>query len=365
MKMNCLNRTALGLCMIAASGIAQAEDGAGPKISSEVRASVKYNNHGLEKVQGGHDPMATTTMSLERVKLQLKGQLDSETDYRLRLSVDKGALDYAYGTWWVSKMFGIRVGQDKVQQGGIYNMTNGLYDLSRPVYDLNKPFDATTVPMVDFELKAGGDISLQFFDDKSKYNQWHDAGEEQQPATAIAYSGNMNGIKPRVQVGAFDNNHSHWTSVGCGFDVAGADGYVNYIWDHRSHKDSTAADKPKDKYDVLSSIELDTKYKVSKAIEPFLHFSMFNRKQEGTDLKVNTSAVADGKVQRSWNDNGMLVGIGSFFHATEHAAPFVAIERLSGDFQKLENVADTVVLNAAEKESRVEVTGRVGLAAEF
>ena len=366
MRLFDLRKVLLGLSVCSIGSLAMgAEEGSGPKISSEIRASLKSSDNNLSKVDGGTTPTRTNNIGLDRLKLQLKGNVDESTDYRLRLDLNSTNLvDFGYGTWWMDKTCGIRVGKDKVQQGGFYNMTNGIYDTSAPVYSANQPH-ATYKPMIAMELKIAGTVSVQLFDDLDAANktaapQWHTA--DTQPAFAVAYVGDFSGSTPRVQVGSYDNNHSMYVSVGSGIKIAGIDGFANYIFDRRSHKDPATLVDPKDKNDVLTSIEVGAKYAVTKQIEPSLNISMFDRKQAGTDSKVNSvtaAAAAGSKPTYNWDDNGTVVSLAAFYHASAHAHPFLAYDMKSGKFWK--NFDATT----AKEETHTEMTTRLGMAVEF
>jgi hypothetical protein len=352
----------IGICSVGSLAMA-ADDAAGPKISSEIRASLKSSDNQLYKVDGGTTPVRTNNFGVDRLKLQLKGNVDESTDYRLRLDLNNptaGLVDYAYGTWWATKQVGIRMGKDKVQQGGIFNMTNGVYDISAPIYAANQPH-ATYKPMLDVELKIAGTISLQLFDDQAPAAaQWHTA--DQQPAFAVAYIGDFSGSTPRLQFGSYDNNHSMYVSAGSGIKLAGIDGFVNYIYDRQSHKDSATSADPKDKYDVLTSIEVGAKYAVTKQIEPSLNVSVFDRKQDGTDSKVNSvtpATTAGAKPTVNWDDNGTVVTLAAFYHASAHAHPFFAYDMKSGKFAK------NFVATSTIAETHTEMTTRLGMAVEF
>lgn len=359
MSMNGMKRTMLGAGLISVASLAIAqEEVKGPKLSSEVRAAWRTTDNGLDKVDG-YDPVRTSNFGVERLKLQLKGDLDESTDYRFRLDFSGAAakVEYAYATWWVNKMIGVRLGLDKVQQGGIYNMTNGLYDLAKPIYAKAMPHD-TYKPMLAVDVKVAGTVSVQLMDDVgSKVAKWHTV--DQQPAVVVSYVGDFNGILPRVQVGSYDNNHSQYFSVGSAFKLAGAKAFVNYTMDNRSHKDSATAVDPKDKVDVLTSVELDAKYAVTKEIEPFLHVSMYDRVQEGTDKEINSITVSGTEQTLNWDDNGTVIGIGAFYNATAHASPFIGIDIQSGDFA--ENLDST----STKVATQTEVAARLGMAAQF
>ena len=143
------------------------------KLGLEFRAELNRDDHGLEKVSG-ETPDATMALQLQTLKLKLGGNLNSDTEYKIRFNfLSTKPVDYAYGTHNMGPV-AFSIGKMKVMQGGWDNMDNGFKDHVQGPYASNLAFSKYE-DMIAFSMKAAGKATLQLVNDVSGDDaEWND-----------------------------------------------------------------------------------------------------------------------------------------------------------------------------------------------
>lgn len=308
------------------------------KFSAEFRAGLTYDDQGFMKTEGV-TPEKKTTIALEKFKLQFRGNLENDLEYRVRLDArkigtDKSSMEYGYIKWNATKMFSVLAGQDKVAQNGVYEKLDTSYRFYAP-FNVNG-YKNTYQHMIagNADLGSAGTFTLQLFDDQNLKDEeardFSKDGAGSHPTYAFQWSGKFGGLKPLVQAGAYDNQKSNWFSVGTLYEFGPVGGHFNTQITNNAYRDAN----DKEVKDTLTGIELEVYYNVTKSIAPYLYIANFDNKQAGTDLKVNSAAGV-------YDDNGQLIVLGVNMQETEVLKTYFGVEMKSGKFSDLNNKEET------------------------
>lgn len=202
---------------------------------------------------------------------------------------------------------------------------------------------------IEFGLNLKGTLSLQLWNDVQ--NQWN---KSVHLTPVLDWRGDFNGLKPMVQIGSYDDNHSMFTNVG----VKGTHSHMSFALDVLMNSISnkvlkTGSTDFESKPHTTTSIVALVEY-MHNSMTPYLYLSNYSKKQAVTDAKFNTGNWSG----QSWDDNGMLISLGSKFHSMgDNYTPYAAIDMLSGDFQNPTDVT--------KAESKSDTTVRFGVTASF
>ena len=357
--------------------------GQSAKLSTYYRSELNSDDHGFAKTDD-NKPVKTTNISLNELKLGLDGQLTKESDYSVLLDLNFSAkarmagatvnpeslIEVAQFNWWFTDMVGLGGGKMLINQGGWdAKRIDYSFLMSSAYTDGDMPF-AGDAPAYALMVKAGGagTVTVQLTDDvtncpdaaaaKGKCSQARNAGarfndENKQPAWNFEYAGDFGGIKPLLQYGSYDINHSKYFVLGFGYEGMGLEAYLDFIQDSVSYKGG--ADK---KYtDTHSAYTLDVAYTIPKVARPFLKYSAFNVKQAtdadvakmATETKVNSAAGA-------FDDNNTSWALGSsFLMEGNHFRPYFALVNKSGKYAK--STTDDTAESKSDMQIKLGVMG--------
>ncbi len=258
------------------------------KIWGELRAGFTYDDAGFKKTEGV-DPAGQTVMKVYRGKLGFSGS-EGKVKYKMVYNAASSSVENAMATMWFTKMIGLRVGQDKVQQNGYDIYKCGLYCIERAYH--KGPF-STYQPGASLHLKVAGEVMLQVTNDVQAPKDTDGDGEtdvpgngswnndSEQPAFILAYWGNFakGKFKPLVQVGSYDNNHSMYYDVALAFDIMNIKGHVDYYSDTRNAK-ALDGTEFKDLATTETSITAQIGYKVGKKLYPYFYYTGYTKSED-------------------------------------------------------------------------------------
>lgn len=288
--------------------------------------NIKDSATGLESKKEG-DP--TSEFSVAVARLKLKGKINDNASYYFRLNLLKSgeeAIQYANVNWKLTDMFSLIVGKDKAVQGGGWEYYHQSYDMliKGDYFANNLPNSAeySNAASIDMNFGDAGSVRYQLANDYGTV--WN---KKRQPAQGLEYRGKFAGVEPIVQYTSYDMNHSNVITVGVKQETEAYKWLADYVMESRAKL--AAGKELKDK---LSSATVSFNMFMGST-EPFVKFSMFDNKQDGTDLKGNTYTydATTGKVTPKWTDNGTHWVVGSFFMKDgEMFKPYLAYSAHSG-----------------------------------
>lgn len=210
--------------------------------------------------------------------------------------------------------------------------------------------------------QALGIRSLQLSGHARNYQRWNNGSGS--PTFALMYISQLfDGVlKPMVQYGSYDYNHSSWYSVGgiLGFDKL--TGFFSYTSESRSSKITETDGKTKDEFDTLTNIDLELKFAATERLTPYVFYSKYDRK-EGAEtqikgnLPVDLSSTFGEDGISPWTDNGVTLAAGVEYMVNEHLNIYGAYYSVSGDFFKS--------TTSAETETKTQNELRVGLFGKY
>ena len=347
--------------MVSVAGVAVATsamaEGAAPTVYGEFRTELTRKDDGLAKIEDGGKSVATAMMNLNDVKFGLKGKFNERTSYNFKLNFTDTAniIDLANATWKASDMFAVTMGRDYVRQGGFSNWDNSFDNIwGDRIQALAFSRNATSLSL-NMTPSAGHNVTIQLVNDimtddptttaandgPAKYNSAH-----KQPAAILEYTGDFGPIKPIVQFGQYDMNHSSFYNVG----ARGNFGATALSFDYGANSASMPVGTS-DKAAVATNMTLRAEHEVGSMV-PFVWFNSFNVVDKdvnpaGTETKTNTAGV--------WNDNATQISVGSSFkNFGDNWTPYVAYRMTSGKFLSTEAVEKS----GSESELGLGVTGK-------
>ncbi|MGE0174390.1 MAG: porin [Oligoflexales bacterium] len=280
----------------AGSGFAQ--DAAGPKIGFMYKMEIDNSDDGITKEMADGTEKKTTKFDLKTFALVLNGKAAENVEYGIRYQLinasDESSLDYAWAKFNASENHGLLVGKAKAKVYGWEHANASPISFVTSVGLAQKPFGFAD--MVALENKYGwGSVALQFAQDQDGY---YNAGVSKQPAILFEYTGDFGGVKPLFQYGAWDRAHSNIMTVGVGYGTEKINATLDYTIDTRNYENA-AGSKAKDVYNTLA---INADMKVTADLKPFIHYSTFAVKQDGTDTKVNSGMTDPDNDSTNNND---------------------------------------------------------------
>ncbi len=360
----------LSIAGLAVSGLALAQEGKNvttgadaAKLGGEFRSELTYSDNGLMKATGV-EPDATTRIGVSTVNIKLDGKVNSKTDYQFRFNLlgtgALGPVEIAYGKHWFSNMIGFSIGRQKVIQGGFDNIEGNYRAHAVGVYASNMPFYEFE-DMIGLHVKLAGDLTVQILNDRQVgapgregMAAWNETAHQ---TYAIGWTGAFGPVSPMINIGSYDNNKSRWMDIGVKTSMNGLAASLD-IYQNTWTKKVVTGTKAEGKADVATAMTLNLGYTIPGTATPFLYFSTYDNKQEGTDSKVNstTAATATSAGSMNWDDNGVVWAVGTDLHMMGNGwSPFVAIVNRSGKW------ADA----AGKEESKSEMMIKLGAHAEI
>lgn len=327
---------------LAADAVNWSFKGKEASLGAEYRFEHVYDDHKAEDVNVDNagtivknEGEATSEFTMPNARLRFKGKMSDRASFYFRLNLPGGKVvdnktpdlvNYAYVDYKLTDMISLTFGKDKVVQGGGWEYYAPSYDMiiKGDYYAFNLPFatEYDQAISLNFDLGDAGKIRYQLTNDYGTV--W---AKDAQPAHGFEYRGKFAGVEPIVQFASYDVNHSNVITVGVKQDTEMYKVAFDIVMDSRAKKD--AADKEVN--DSLTSYTLAFNYLMGET-EPFVKFSVFDNKQDGTDSKGNDFYDEDNsEVKPTWKDNGTHWVVGSFFMKDgEMVKPFLAYSSHSG-----------------------------------
>ncbi len=305
------------------------------QLGLEYRAGIVYDDKGLDK-QEGVDPSSETLVTLNVARLRLKGSLTDNAEYYFRYDMGTNKMQFAKVTWWMTDLIGLTVGRDKAKQNGWETYNLGYATLVGSHYSALLPF-SIFVDTVSLHAKVAGTLTLQLLDDQIVDDSQRPAGEfnktRKQPAFVLEWLGEFGGIKPLVQIGSYDLNHSMYVTLSGAMSMGELDTSLTLVQDLRKSPDPT--DPKKELTDTYTSIAADGSYALGK-YRPFGKITYMDVKQD-TNAKGNSVGVnTQGDPTFAFDDNGIEVNLGVFGpEQGKIVRPYVAMAYEAGTFYKL------------------------------
>ena len=367
--------------------------GQSAKLSTMYRSEMLMSDHGMLAKGSDHDlgenkPTKTTNIGLNELKMGLDGQLTKDASYSILLDFVRaskgGIIEYAKFDWWFTDMVGFSGGKLLINQGG-WEFKNSIYStmINSTYVDSNLPLanaGAGNAAAWQVNVKAGGAgaVTLQLTDDvtrpttdktgkaisDTKCTTHANCGfnsANKQPAWTLEYAGDFSGIKPLLQFGSYDINHSKYIVVGVGYVGMGLEAYLDYVQDSRMFQQTVGADDKK-LTDTITNTSIDLAYTLPNVARPFLKYTMYNVKDAAEDsagqkdLKYNTYATVDSNAGLTDNSTNWALG-SSFLMVGNHFRPYVALANQGGKF--LKNAKDE------STESKSTMMYKLGVMGEF
>lgn len=243
-------------------------------------------------------------------------------------------IHWAYIDHQLNNMITIRGGRDFVNYGGFDNDMWGTYEdmLGGAIRQYNRLApQGGTADLVEVMIKAGGWISLQLVNDANTTTTAanNPNNVSKQPAFVLEYKGQFGAIHPLVQIGSVDLNEEMFFTLGVKFQAAGLMGYLDYVSDNIVTGKS-ASTTGKETTDTVTGINLRLDYSAGD-YTPFLKVTTLDRKQDGTDVKVNGTVPSSDP---SFGDNAMhwALGVKMAYDNHNHYNPYLVIINRSGKF---------------------------------
>ncbi len=327
---------------LAADAVNWSFKGKEASLGAEYRFEHVYDDHKAEDVNVDNagtivknEGKATSEFTMPNARLRFKGKMSDRASFYFRLNLPGGKVvdgkapdlvNYAYVDYKLTDMISMTFGKDKVIQGGGWEYYASSYDMiiKGDYLGNNLPYSSEydKAISVNFDLGDAGRVRYQVTNDYGSV--WTEGA---QPAHGLEYRGKFAGVEPIFQYASYDMNHSNVITVGVKQDTEMYKVAFDVVMESRAKKD--AADK--EVKDSLSSYTLAFNYLMGET-EPFVKFSVFDNKQDGTDSKGNDFYDEDNsEVKPTWKDNGTHWVVGSFFMKDgEMVKPFLAYSSHSG-----------------------------------
>ena len=329
--------------VVAAGPQKDVEQTAWPRFGHEFRSGLTFDNRGFAPVEPGESkPPPTTTMSIERAKLKLTGDLSPDVSFFVRLAFEptaKQTLDYAMLTLRLDDTW-------SVGSGRTWNYISGYewpYSLAEYVGTGAFPFTmgATTVlsgySKQTFELSRRGyvNVRLQLLDDvrivsdkngKRASGGYFSTGT-QPAATLQLQTESIAGTawKPMIQMATYDAGHSRIYTLGGLYKEGPWLAYVQTAIDYQAQI-STSGEKKTDARRYASGL---VEY-ASGEWTPFMRWQWFDIKQGNADSNGNSHDIEDVTLI---DDNITSLSAGArFLRYGERFMPYAAIAASSARF---------------------------------
>ncbi len=316
---------------VATSAMGETNAGAKFDVYGEFRSELTYNDDGLAKIEEDGKASSTTVLGVDDVKFGFKGKLNDRTSLNVRFNTTDlhSMLDVAVANWKASDMVSVSMGRDYVRQGGYSNWDNSFNNVwGDRIQSLAFDRNASSMSL-HYMPNSSHNITVQLVNDiiddaatttvqEANYNTSH-----KQPAAILEYAGEFGSIKPMIQYGQYDLNHSSFWNVGARASFGATAVTFDYGANSAFQKVGTS-----DKATVYNNMTLRAEQDMGSMV-PFLWFNSFNRTDKdvsgGTETKTNTT----GK----WDDNATQISVGSSFkNFGDNWTPYVAYRMTSGKF---------------------------------
>jgi hypothetical protein len=318
------------------------------KLGVEYHAEFSYKDNGLMEADKGDEQTKTTNIGLSEANLTLVGKLSKDVTLDMNWSAARASGNWFLVDYQAMDALMVRVGQDAANIGGWEN-ENDLYDIfAKSIYNTNfRPWGASGFIEVQYDLGSAGKVGLQFLNDvvgDAASLRFNNASK--QPTGILEYRGNFGMVSPLVQVGTYDANHSMVYSLGVNLKVADLDAYIDYTADNMALRETLGSSK--EVITAHTSLVADLRYTLNQ-VQYFLKYSMYDQKQEPTDIKVNAKAG-------EFSDNGSRWAVGARCNWVTAYNPYLALQSSSG---KWTNPKDSKEKSYSEMDILFGVMGKI------
>jgi hypothetical protein len=331
-------------------------------VGGHFKGEIRYDDQKIEKHNGTTPKAALTNHTWSHAVLKAKvndtvsyaGDFAFLSDNAAGLGVkysyvtlDHGMVDTSIG--YLKRSIG---GWDVADSDAVLGVDGSL---ANPLVDA-----LTTTPGFSVAYDGGmWSLALQF--SKDMQGPWANmnVGASKTPAAALDFRGDFGGVKPILQIGLLDGEHSRYLSAGVKGEVAALGYEVDVTGFEFAHKvvSTSDADKNESKKDTTLSYRIKATYDVGM-LAPFFVYSALSTKQHTTDVKANPYVMVGTTRTYNYSDNGSMISVGSTFDCFgDNVSPYVAVDMSKGKF-----ITDAA---AGKEEDLSNMTLRTGLTAQF
>ncbi len=347
----------------------------GPKIGGLFRGELIYNNNRTREGAGVSSGSLATTSQQAYANFTASGSISDKIKYESEVQfINNGELSgnsliglpsncmgspikTAQTTWWQSDMFSFGIGCSKVKSGGWdfanYNEATTLRAINPVINQTNKgdptfsyvPNMKSYNPTLEVGFHMFGDLTLQLMNDVNPGN-WQ---TKQQQTWNLEWKGDIVGIRPIVQYGAYDGGHSSHFDVGLMLDVAGFGITADYMMVAHSQKlPNSAGTGSTSKLDNGTRFSAQIDYEMKKMMTATLYYSNYKNKLHTADPGANSTAG-------TWDHEGQILSLAAAATSfSSNYSPYIALDMQTGKF-----------LQGIDKKTKSDLIVRVGAAAHF
>lgn len=315
---------------VATSAMGESNPGAKFDAYGEFRSELTYHDDGLAKIEEGGKASTTTVLGVDDVKFGFKGKLNDRTSLNLRFTpMGDSMVDLAVANWKASDMVSVSMGRDYVRQGGYSNWDNSFNNIwGDRIQSLAFDRNASSLSL-HYTPNSTHNITVQLVNDimddaatadvaEANYNDSH-----KQPAAILEYAGEFGSIKPMIQYGQYDLNHSSFWNVGARASFGATAVTFDYGANSMSKKVGDS-----DKAAVGNTMTVRAEHDMGSMV-PFFWFNSYNL----TDKDVNGGTENKTNSAGKWDDNATQISFGSSFkNFGDNWTPYVAYRMTSGKF---------------------------------
>lgn len=345
--------------------------GEGPKMGGLFRGEFNYNSNQSAEPLGAKSGSSSTMTQQAYANFIMKGDLSDKVklDSEVQFIATGGALPVqcmgtpirtAQVTWWHSEMFSVAFGCAKSRSGGwdfasyneassirAFNPANSI-SAGNPAFSY-VPGEAAFNPAIELGLHMFGDLTLQIHNDGTPGTGGTGWNTRKRQTWSVEWKGEMMGIHPLIQYGAYDDGHSNHFNVGLMLDFADVGFAIDYMMVANSEKIADGT-KSKSKIDNGNRLSTEISYDVKGMMRPSLYYSNYLNKVNSTTGDAGANAGPG-----VWNHEGQVISLSvAATGLSAHYSPYIAVDQQSGRF-----------LVGANKKTRSDLIVRVGTTANF
>lgn len=347
--------------------------GEGPKMGGMFRGEFIYNSNQTAETLGAKSGSMTSMTQQAYANFTMKGdlsdkvKLDSEVQFIARgggqpLNCMGTPMRTAQVTYWHSEMFSVAFGCAKAKSGGWdfahYNEAVTI----RPLNPANSsnfgnpafsyvPGVASFNPSLELGLHMFGDFTLQLHNDTTPGTGGTGWNTRARQTWNLEWRGDVMGVRPIVQYGAYDEGHSSHLNLGLMLDFSGFAFTVDYMMVANSRKlADTAGTKSVSKMDNGNRLSFEIGYEFKGMMKPTLYYSNYLNKVNST-----TGDAGANSAPATWDHEGQILSLSvAATGLSQRYSPYIAIDSQSGRF-----------FVGTDKKTRSDLIVRIGTTANF
>jgi len=337
--------------------------GEGPKLGGLFRGEMIYNTNSTAEVAGAKSGSASSIAQQAYANITIKGdlsekvKLDSEVQFiatggGVPANCMKTPIRTAQATWWHSDVFSVAFGCSKSKSGGWdfanYNEASNIRPFN-PANSANPgnpafsyvPGVASFNPSLELALHMFGELTLQLMNDVTPGIGGIGWNTRARQAWNLEWKGDVAGIRPIVQYGAYDDGHSSHLDLGLMLDISNFAVTVDYMMVANSRKTPKGIDNG-------NRFSLEVSYEMKGMMKPSLYFSNYKNKLKTGDIGANSGPGV-------WDHEGQVLGISvAATGISPNYSPYIALDTQGGKF-----------IVGASKKTRSDLIARIGATARF